>query len=172
MQNLTLIENKIFDFRAKESKIELKRVLSYLNYKGLEVGFTNGCFDILHLGHIEYLAKAADKCNFMILGLNTDKSIRKIKGESRPINDEKARASVMASLRFVDMVVFFDQETPHDLINFICPKKLFKGNDYKVEEIVGFDIVKKNGGIVETIELTEGYSTTKIEQKIISYVKK
>jgi rfaE bifunctional protein nucleotidyltransferase chain/domain len=172
MNYTQLIENKILDFRIKEAKTALKRTLSFLNFKDLAVGFTNGCFDILHLGHIDYLSQAANKCDFLIVGLNTDSSVRRIKGEHRPINDETTRAKIMASLMFIDIIVFFEEDTPLKLIEFVNPSMLFKGSDYKVNEIVGYDFVSKNGGKVETINLTEGYSTTNIEQKILSYVKK
>jgi len=171
MNKLQIIENRIFDFRKEESIAQLKRVLAHWNFKGMKIGFTNGCFDILHLGHVEYLSKAADKCDALILGLNTDSSVRKLKGETRPINDEIARAKIMASLNFIDAVIFFEENTPFELIKFINPNMLFKGNDYKIEDIVGYDIVRNNGGDIQTIELTEGYSTTKIEQKILSNVK-
>lgn len=171
MNYLDVIENRIFDFRDDESLKELSRNIAYWNFKEAKIGFTNGCFDILHLGHVEYLSKAADECDVMVLGLNTDSSVRKLKGSSRPINDERARATILTSLRFIDAVVYFDQETPIDLIKFVNPHMLFKGNDYKIEEIVGYDVVKNNGGEVKTIELTKGYSTSIIEQKILSNVK-
>ena len=172
MSNIDIIENKIYDFRNEESRDSLSRMLAFLNFKNIKIGFTNGCFDILHKGHIDYLSKAADKCGFLVLGLNTDNSVNRIKGNNRPINDEKARASIIATLRIIDMVVYFDEDTPIDLIDFIKPDMLFKGSDYKIEDIVGYEIVKAKGGHVETIKFTEGYSTSKIEQKILSYVKK
>jgi rfaE bifunctional protein nucleotidyltransferase chain/domain len=132
------------------------------------VVFTNGCFDILHLGHIEYLAKAAMLGNILVIGINSDSSVQKIKGKSRPINDERSRSMVLASLEFVTNVVLFDEETPYELIKTIQPDILVKGKDYTVEQIVGHDIVLAKGGKVETIELTPGYSTTAIEQKILN----
>jgi cytidyltransferase-like protein len=113
-----------------------------------KIVFTNGCFDILHLGHVEYLSKAADLGDVLVIGLNTDESTRVLKGPHRPINNGNARATLLASLSFVDALV--------------------KGNDYRVEDIAGHDIVIARGGRVETIELTEGYSTTTLEQKILS----
>ena len=140
--------------------------------KEKKIVFTNGCFDLLHLGHIEYLAKAADLGGVLIVGLNSDFSVRKIKGHHRPINDEHSRAMVLASLSFVNAVVLFDEETPYELIKVIQPDILIKGKDYKVKEIVGYDIVSAKGGEIITIDLTEGYSTTKIEERIIRYHKK
>ena len=137
------------------------------NFKNQKIVFTNGCFDILHLGHIEYLAKAADLGDVLVVGLNSDRSVNRIKGETRPINDEHSRSMVLASLEFVTAVVIFDEETPYELIKTIQPDILVKGKDWKVEEIAGFDIVLAKGGKVETIELTPGYSTTGIEQKIL-----
>jgi D-glycero-beta-D-manno-heptose 1-phosphate adenylyltransferase len=136
-----------------------------------KVVFTNGCFDILHLGHVEYLSKAADLGNILVIGMNTDRSTQHLKGPHRPINDEHARAMLLAALSFVDVVVLFDEETPYELIRHIQPDILVKGKDYSVEQIAGHDIVLARGGRVETIELTEGYSTTKIEQKILGSAK-
>ena len=124
--------------------------------------FSNGCFDILHRGHVEYLAKAAAFGDVMIIGLNTDASVKRLKGQSRPVNDEKARAFVLAGLEFVSAVVLFDDDTPYNLIKTVQPDVLVKGSDYKPENIVGYDIVTAKGGRVETIDLVEGYSTTGI----------
>ncbi|MFA8451343.1 MAG: D-glycero-beta-D-manno-heptose 1-phosphate adenylyltransferase [Bacteroidales bacterium] len=131
-----------------------------------KVVFTNGCFDLIHLGHIDYLAKAADLGDVLVLGLNTDASVRRLKGESRPIKDEKSRASILAAMSFVDVVVLFDEDTPYDLISLVQPDVLVKGADYKPEDIVGYDVVKAKGGKVVTIEYLPGYSTTAIEHKI------
>ena len=130
------------------------------------VVFTNGCFDILHLGHIDYLAQAADLGTKMIVALNTDESVSRIKGPSRPITDQLSRSMVMASLEFVSAVTFFDEPTPYELIKMIQPDILVKGADYKAEDIVGFDIVTARGGSVETIPLVSGYSTSAIESRI------
>mgnify|MGYP002777343196 CR=1 FL=1 len=134
--------------------------------KGQKVVFTNGCFDIVHLGHVDYLEKARSLGDYMVLGLNTDASVSRIKGPLRPIVDQTSRSRVMASLAFVDLVVFFDEETPYELINRLKPDILVKGNDYVAENIIGADVVIKNGGKVETIELVKGYSTTNIVNKI------
>ena len=115
--------------------------------------FSNGCFDILHRGHVEYLAKAAAFGDVMIIGLNTDASVKRLKGHSRPVNDEKARAFVLAGLEFVSAVVLFDDDTPYNLIKTVQPDVLVKGSDYKPENIVGYDIVTAKGGRVETIDL-------------------
>ncbi|HET8861406.1 D-glycero-beta-D-manno-heptose 1-phosphate adenylyltransferase [Marivirga sp.] len=131
-----------------------------------KVVFTNGCFDILHLGHVDYLEKAAAKGAKLIVALNTDASVSKLKGPSRPINNEQARARIIAALSFVDAVVFFFEETPLSLIKQLIPDVLVKGSDYEVSNIVGADIVMQNGGKVETIELVKGYSTTNIINKI------
>lgn len=124
------------------------------------VVFTNGCFDILHLGHIEYLAKARDLGDLLIVGLNSDQSVRRLKGESRPINPQHARATLLAALEPVDFVVIFEEDTPLQLIQQIAPHVLVKGGDYTVSDIVGADVVTNNGGIVKIIPLTEGFSTT------------
>jgi len=131
-----------------------------------KIVFTNGCFDILHRGHADYLAKAASLGDVLILGLNTDKSIQRIKGTSRPIVDEYSRAFLLASFFFVDAVILFDEDTPLDLINLIQPDILVKGSDYKEENIVGADVVRAKGGSIMTIDLVDGFSTTAIIKKI------
>ncbi|WP_020527168.1 D-glycero-beta-D-manno-heptose 1-phosphate adenylyltransferase [Flexithrix dorotheae] len=131
-----------------------------------KVVFSNGCFDILHLGHVDYLEKAANLGDRLIIGLNTDSSVSKLKGPERPINDEYARARLLAALEFVDAVILFGEDTPLKLINTLLPDILVKGNDYAVENIVGADVVLKNGGELKTISLVEGFSTTKIISKI------
>lgn len=161
MDYLSFIQSKII--RQKE---ELANTLSIWRFKGKKIVFTNGCFDLLHRGHVEYLAKAAALGTKLIIGLNTDASVRRLKGESRPVNDEEARALVLASLSYTDKIVFFDEDTPLELIRYIQPDLLVKGNDYRPEDIVGYDIVKAKGGEVITIPLTEGYSTTGLLDKI------
>lgn len=131
-----------------------------------KVVFTNGCFDLLHLGHIDYLSKAADLGDILLVGLNTDASVKRIKGLQRPILDENARAIMLASLQFVDAVVLFDEDTPYELIKQLQPDVLVKGKDYKAEDVVGYDIVMGKGGAVETIDLVEGYSTTTLIEKL------
>ena len=161
MKKLEFISSKILD------REQLRRACAVWKFKDMKVVFTNGCFDILHLGHIEYLAKAANLGDVLVIGLNTDLSVHRIKSESRPINDEHSRSMVLASLDFVTAVVLFDEETPYELIKTIQPDILVKGRDYKIKEIVGHDIVLARGGKVKTIELTPGYSTSGIEQKIL-----
>jgi rfaE bifunctional protein nucleotidyltransferase chain/domain len=131
-------------------------------FQGRKVVFTNGCFDILHRGHIEYLSKARDCGDVLIIGLNTDASVRRLKGEKRPVQDEQTRALILASLRFVEGVVLFDEDTPYDLISFLKPDVLVKGGDYSRETIVGADVVEASGGEVVVIPLVEGYSTSGI----------
>ncbi len=157
---LTTINSKIL------SRKELSYVLSRWRFLQKKIVFTNGCFDILHRGHIEYLAKAASYGDILMVGLNTDNSVRRIKGPSRPIQDEKSRALILAALHIVDAVILFDEDTPYELIRQVQPDILVKGADYKTEEIVGYDIVMANGGNVVTIEITPGHSTTGILKKI------
>ena len=145
---------------------DLRRMLGYWRFHEQKIVFTNGCFDILHKGHIDYLSKAAALGNKLIVGLNTDASVQRIKGPTRPVNDQQARASVMASLFFVAGVVFFDEDTPYELIKTVQPDILIKGSDYKAEDIVGYDIVTDKGGKVLTLDFLEGYSTTAIIDKL------
>jgi rfaE bifunctional protein nucleotidyltransferase chain/domain len=134
-----------------------------------KIVFTNGCFDILHQGHIDYLSKARDLGGALVIGLNTDASVKRLnKSPERPINKEQSRALVLAALVLVDAIVLFDEDTPYDLIKAIQPDVLVKGADYKAEDIVGYDIVKARGGEVATIELTEGFSTTELIKRIKS----
>ncbi|MEM9859364.1 MAG: D-glycero-beta-D-manno-heptose 1-phosphate adenylyltransferase [Bacteroidota bacterium] len=133
---------------------------------GEKVVFSNGCFDILHLGHIDYLEKARALGNKLIIGLNTDESVRSLKGPTRPVNNELSRSRMLASLQFVDGVVLFGEETPYELIKALKPDILVKGNDYLAENIVGADIVKSKGGKVETVSLVKGYSTSGLIEQI------
>ena len=145
---------------------QLKPLLEKWKSKGEKIVFSNGCFDIVHLGHVDYLEQARQLGDRLVLGLNTDESVKRLKGEQRPVMDEKARARVMASFEFVDAVIFFGEDTPFDLISFIKPDILVKGDDYTVDKIVGADVVIGNGGEVKTVPLVEGYSTTEIISKI------
>lgn len=142
---------------------------------GRQIVFTNGCFDILHKGHVEYLAQAADKGDFLVVGLNSDASVkRQGKGDDRPVNTYPARATILAALSFVDLIVDFDDDTPIHLIKMIVPDILVKGGDYNPDQvdqtakdyIVGREIVLDNGGSVEVISLVEGYSTTSLIEKM------
>jgi rfaE bifunctional protein nucleotidyltransferase chain/domain len=163
MKRLEITRKKIFNY----SDPEFSRLLAIWKFQGKKIVFTNGCFDILHLGHIDYLSAASELGDLLVIGLNTDESVSKIKGNNRPLQDEISRAFVLASLGFVDAVVFFGEDTPYDLITTIQPDVLVKGADYKPEDIVGYDIVKNKGGEIVTIEFLEGYSTTAIENKIL-----
>ena len=154
------INNKILD------KEGLAKWLEDCRKNGKKIVFLNGCFDILHRGHVEYLAKAAAFGDVMVIGLNTDASVKRLKGPSRPVNDEKSRAFVLAGLEFVSAVVLFDEDTPYNLIKTVQPDVLVKGSDYKPENIVGYDIVTAKGGKVVTVDLVEGFSTTKTIEKM------
>ncbi|MFK5855910.1 MAG: D-glycero-beta-D-manno-heptose 1-phosphate adenylyltransferase [Bacteroidota bacterium] len=132
-----------------------------------KIVFTNGVFDLVHLGHIDYLGKAKDNGDILIVGVNSDTSAKRLgKGSNRPITNEKSRSTIIAALQFVDAVILFDEDTPLELIKIIQPDVLVKGSDYKPEDIVGYDIVMAKGGSIKTIEFLSGYSTTAIEQRI------
>ena len=163
MSKSAQIRKKIFT----SADADYQRMLNIWQFQGKKIVFTNGCFDILHLGHIDYLSKAKDLGDVLIIGLNTDLSVSKIKGNNRPIQDENSRAMILASVGFVDAVVFFGEDTPYNLIKITQPDILVKGADYKPENIVGYDIVKNKGGEIITIEFLEEYSTTAIEKKIL-----
>lgn len=144
----------------------LKKQLQDWQKDGKKVVFTNGVFDLLHIGHITYLAKAAELGDKLIIGLNADSSVKRIKGESRPVNDQNSRAAILAALFFVDAIVVFDEDTPIKLISTLLPDILVKGADYAVENIVGAKEVIANGGEVKTINFVEGYSSTSIIERI------
>ncbi|MDR0367901.1 MAG: D-glycero-beta-D-manno-heptose 1-phosphate adenylyltransferase [Bacteroidales bacterium] len=131
-----------------------------------QIVFTNGCFDIIHRGHADYLARAASLGSKLIVGLNTDASIRRIKGNSRPVSDEYSRAFVLAAFAFIDAVMLFEEDTPYCLIQSVQPDILVKGSDYREEDIVGYDIVKAKGGKIVTIDFVPGFSTSSIIEKI------
>lgn len=149
------------------SEDNLNILINEWREKNQKIVFTNGCFDLLHLGHIDYLAKAKDLGDKLIIGVNTDNSVRRLKGVYRPLQDENSRLHILAALEFVDAVILFNEDTPYELIKKIQPDVLVKGADYKIEDIVGYDIVTSRGGEVKTIEYLEGYSTTSIEQRIL-----
>ena len=152
-----------------ESKIiepdQIDRLLSLWRFKNEKIVFTNGCFDIIHLGHLKYLSAAADLGTKLIIGLNTDASVKRLKGANRPINNEIARALVLAGFGFIDAIIFFDSDTPYELIKQVKPTYLVKGGDYKAEDIVGYDIVTKNGGQVVTLQFVDGFSSSSIIKK-------
>ena len=160
MNNLDLINSKIINPE------KLQDFINSLKQNKQTIVFTNGCFDILHYGHINYLAKAANLGSKLIVGLNSDSSVQRLKGKDRPINKELERAFVLASLFFIEAIIIFNEDTPEKLIHNIAPDILAKGGDYKVEEIAGSDFVLKNGGKVEIIQFVEGYSSTKIINKV------
>lgn len=169
VQEIISFENKdsAEDYEDKiVSREYLSKLVRELKQNGKKVVFTNGCFDILHSGHVKYLSEARKLGDALVLGLNTDASVRALKGKGRPINNETDRASVLAALGFVDFITLFGEETPKELIDELIPDILVKGADYKPEEIVGYDTVTSNGGKVITIELVEGRSTTKTIEKI------
>ncbi len=145
---------------------EAKEAIKQWKATGEKVVFTNGCFDLLHLGHVDYLEKARALGNRLVIGLNTDDSVSRFKGPERPLQDQNSRARVLAALQFVDLVVYFNEDTPLNLISELIPDVLVKGSDYLAENIVGAEVVKKNGGQVETIDFVPGYSTTRIVEKI------
>lgn len=128
--------------------------------------FTNGVFDILHKGHILYLSAAASLGDCLVIGLNSDDSVKRLKGNDRPLQDEESRALILASLLFVDYVIVFTEDTPHNLIDKVKPDLLVKGGDYKAEEIVGYDLVTARGGEVRIIEFVEGQSSSRIINKL------
>ena len=134
--------------------------------QGNKIVFSNGCFDLVHKGHIDYLNRAADLGDVLVMGLNTDASVSKLKGPHRPIQDEQSRLTIIAALQCVNAVVLFDEETPYELIKLVQPDVLVKGSDYKPENIVGYDIVIAKGGQVKTIDYLPGFSTSGIEKRI------
>lgn len=157
--------------QISEKIVTRDEILPHLaRYRFLQkkVVFTNGCFDLLHRGHVEYLAKAASLGDVLVVGLNTDASVSRLKGPNRPVQDQTTRALVMAALGFVAHVVHFDEDTPYELIRLVQPDFLVKGADYKAQDIVGYDIVTARGGQVVTVDLTTGFSTTNIIRKMNS----
>ncbi len=161
MKHQQLIASKVC-----QNKTALEHKLKEWQQSGQKVVFTNGCFDLLHRGHVDYLAKAADLGDKLIIGVNTDASVSKLKGPQRPIQDEQSRLQILASLGFVDAVILFEEDTPYELIKVVQPDVLVKGSDYEPEQIVGYDIVTHKGGTVKTIDFLPGYSTSLIEKKI------
>jgi rfaE bifunctional protein nucleotidyltransferase chain/domain len=145
---------------------EAATMIDIWHYMGLKVVFTNGCFDIIHFGHVNYLSRAANLGSRMVVGLNSDASVKKLKGETRPVQDETSRAHMLASMFFVDAVVIFNEDTPYELIKTLQPDILVKGSDYTIDKIVGADIVMQRGGRVETMDFVDGYSTSNVINKI------
>src|SRR3954467_14450355 len=154
-------------FLAAEEKIvadrgDLDAQLADWRKHGLRIGFTNGCFDILHPGHVKVLTAARAACDRLIVGLNSDASVKRLKGEGRPVQDEGARAEVLAALEAVDLVAIFDEDTPIGLITRIGPNVLVKGGDYTREQVVGYDVVEAAGGAVMLVDILQGFSTTSL----------
>ncbi len=155
------IDKRIMDLTHVQRAVNIWRM------KGDRIVFTNGCFDILHRGHVEYLQEAAEMGERLVIGLNSDDSVRRLgKDKDRPLNDQESRAKVLAALRFVDAVVIFDEDTPLDLIRAVAPDVLVKGGDWNAGEIVGSTDVKARGGEVRSLKLVDGFSTTALVEKI------
>lgn len=147
--------------------MDLKKI-DELKLANKRVVFTNGCFDILHLGHIKYLQKAKELGDILVVGLNSDISVRNLKGNKRPIFNQDERSQILLALSCVDFVIFFDEKTPLRLIKQIKPDVLVKGGDWKTEDIVGSDFVINRGGVVRSLNFEDGYSTTKTIEKILN----
>jgi rfaE bifunctional protein nucleotidyltransferase chain/domain len=158
---MTLIADKLKNLN------DLKSERARLKASGKKVVFTNGCFDLLHPGHTRYLRAARALGHFLIVGVNSDRSVRAIKGAQRPIQDQETRAELLSALECVDAVILFDEETPYNLIRELAPDVLVKGGDWHEDEIVGADLVKQAGGTVERIPYVEGLSTTRLVKRIL-----
>ena len=141
-------------------------IINRIKAKRKKIVFTNGCFDLLHVGHIRYLAQAKRLGDFLIIGLNSDSSVKELKGEDRPINSFEDRASLLSAIESVDLVVMFEEQTPENLIKDIVPDILVKGGDYNIKDIVGYQTVMQNGGQVKTLSFYDGYSSTNYINKI------
>ena len=159
-KKLNKLKAKIFNIK------DLSEIINEWRLNGDKIIFTNGCFDLIHLGHLEILARSADLGDKLIVAINSDMSIKKIKGNARPIIEEDSRAKQLAAIEFVDAVILFNEDTPYDLINVLKPDVLTKGGDYKKNDIVGNQLINKEQGEVVIIPLTQGYSTTSILEKI------
>jgi len=160
MSHLKTLNSKVYNLDALTNQVEQWKMA------GKKVVFTNGCFDIIHRGHIEVLARTADLGDKLVIGLNSDQSIQKLKGKDRPVIDEQSRAILLAALSFVDAIVLFSEDTPLKLISALLPDVLAKGGDYEIETIVGHEIVQKNGGKVKLVPFVDGFSSTIIIDKI------
>lgn len=160
MQHLEALNHKITTKEKLSKTIAAKRIY------GNKFVFTNGCFDLLHPGHLRYLAQARDLGDFLIIGLNSDDSVRRLKGPNRPIQNEAIRAELLAALHVVDAVVVFNEDTPFELISYLKPDVLVKGGDYTPDTVVGADVATANGGQVKIIPFEAGYSTTDLIAKI------
>ena len=141
-------------------------IINRIKAEKKKIVFTNGCFDLLHVGHIRYLAQAKKLGEFLIIGLNSDSSVKELKGEDRPINSFEDRATLLSAIESVDLVIMFEEQTPENLIKDIVPDFLVKGGDYNIEDIVGYQTVVQNGGQVKTLSFYDGYSSTNYINKI------
>ena len=159
-KKLNKLKAKIFNIK------DLSKIINEWRLNGDKIVFTNGCFDLIHLGHLEILARSADLGDKLIVAINSDMSIKKIKGSSRPIIEEDSRAKQLAAIEFIDAVILFNEDTPYNLINILKPDVLTKGGDYKKNDIIGNELINKEQGEVVIIPLTQGYSTTSILEKI------
>lgn len=155
----SVVDQKVINLNNLES------ILDYYRKEKKKIVFTNGCFDLLHIGHIRYLDEAATLADILIVGINTDESVRSLKGPTRPIQNENDRAEILASLKSVQHTILFTEETPYNLIKKIKPDVLVKGGDWKPEQIIGSDLVLAAGGIVKSLLFIDGKSTTKIIEK-------
>lgn len=160
MSHLELITRKIVTLD------EAKQIVAEWKAAGEKIVFTNGCFDIIHKGHVSYLSKARDLGTKLILGLNTDESVKRLKGENRPVKELESRALTVASFEYIDLVVPFSDDTPLKVISTLLPDVLVKGGDYKIADIVGAKEVTANGGSVQTIDFVDGFSTTNYFKKL------
>ncbi len=144
----------------------LPPLLAQWRFKSYQIVFTNGCFDLIHLGHLHYLAEAKSLGDKLIVGVNSDASVQRLKGQHRPIKNQQTRLNLLAALQFVDAVILFEQDTPYELIKIVQPNILVKGGDWQPHQIVGSDIVLQSGGEVRSLQFIPGYSTSRYEQKI------
>jgi len=149
-----------------KSRQEIRQIVENLKKRSKKIVFTNGCFDLIHAGHVNYLRKAKDSGDILIVGLNSDESVKRLKGNDRPLNLQQHRALVLSELISVDYIVIFEEDTPYDLINSIKPDVLVKGGDWQVKDIVGSELVLQNGGEVLSINYLSGFSTTRIINRI------
>ena len=160
---------KVFSLRLIKMQFLLKdniEIINIIKAERKKIVFTNGCFDLLHVGHIRYLAQAKKLGDFLIIGLNSDSSVKELKGEDRPINSFEDRANLLSAIESVDSVIMFREQTPENLIKDIVPDILVKGGDYNIEDIVGYQTVMQNGGQVKTLSFYDGYSSTNYINKI------
>ena len=152
-------------FAAKTEKRTIDQVIKWREF-GKKIGFTNGCFDLIHPGHIALLETSKTHCDILVVGLNSDRSVAKLKGSSRPIQDESSRKTILTALKTVSVVIIFDEETPERLIKQLRPDIIIKGGDYNIEDIIGADFVRSYGGEVLTIPYLEGNSSSNIIEKV------